>query len=67
MGKSVSIRAARPSSSATRGVREKEQRCFAAALREGAERTTADDRPARATPRFTWVLNHDTLEQQYVH
>jgi hypothetical protein len=48
--------------------RRGEQRFFAPDTKDGV-RAKANDRPAPAprVARYTWVLEHDTLVEQYVH
>ena len=68
MGRSSSDRKSRASHAAPKIFsRERETRYFAVRGDQPATRAEAADRPARVTPRVTWVLNQDTLEEQYVH
>ena len=68
MGRSLSDTKSRASRAASKvSSRERETRYFAVGGNQPATRAEATDRPTRVTPKFTWVLDQDTLEEQYVH
>jgi hypothetical protein len=72
MGRSVEAPPRLSKRSSKASSRPTDQRCFATgvlASHTRLEPAEADDRSVRLplTSRYTWVLEHDTLVQQYVH